>query len=89
MTDDNGEKLVPDTVTSEPGGPVAGLRPIPTTRVKLEKPEFDDASVAPMVWLPASPAGAVKAAVKPPVLLVVDEPKDVASNVIVTDAAAA
>jgi len=46
---DDGEKLLPDTATSVPGGPVVGLRLIPITRVKMELAEFDNASVAVMV----------------------------------------
>ena len=46
---DDGEKLLPDTVTSVPGGPVVGLRLIPITRVKIELAEFASESVAVIV----------------------------------------
>ena len=43
---DDGEKLLPETVTRVPGGPVVGLRLIPITSVKMELAEFESASVA-------------------------------------------
>ena len=84
VTDDEGEKLVPDTVTNEPAGPVEGLRLIPGKTVKVEDAEFEDVSEAVKLCVPDSAVGTLNVAVKPPMALVMEVPRVVVSNVTVT-----
>lgn len=83
MTVELGVKLVPDTVTREPTGPVVGLRLMPGVSVNVADAECEKASVAVTVWGPPVPAGTVSDVVNAPTVLVLELPIAMASNVTV------
>ena len=83
MTVELGVKLVPDTVTREPTGPVIGLRLMPGVSVNVVDAECEKASVAVTVWGPPVPAGTVSDAVNAPIVLVLELPIAMASKVTV------
>jgi len=83
VTVELGVKLVPDTVTREPTGPVVGLRLTPGVSVNVADAECEKASVAVKVCGPPVPAGTVSDVVNAPIVLVLELPIVMASNVTV------